>query len=93
MKRLISIMLLITIALMFSGCVIVDAHYHRGYGRHYSGVVVTNYPPPPPPRPVYVIRSSPPPPPPPVVIVRPAPAPHHDGGPGRGPEGRRDLRR
>lgn len=93
MKRLISIILLITIGLMFSGCVIVDANYYHGYGRHYSGVVVANYPPPPPsPREVYVFRSSPPPPPP-VVIVRPAPAPHHNGGPGPWNEGRRDLRR
>ena len=92
MKRLITIVLVMLMALMFSGCVIVDAHYHCGYGRHYSGVVVANYPPPPPPRPVYVYRPSPPPPLP-VVVVRPAPVPHHNSGPVPRHEGRRDLRR
>ena len=91
MKRLISIVLVMLIASMFSGCVIVDAHYSNRH-RYQGGFYVTNYPPPPPPQPVYIYKT-PPPPPPPVVIVKPAPAPHHNGGPGPGPGGRRDLRR
>ena len=93
MKRLFQIVLVMLIALMFSGCVIVDAHYHPGH-RRYTGVVVTNYPPPPPPKHVYVVKTLPlPPQPPPVVVVKPAPAPHNNGTPGPGHEGRRDLRR
>ena len=93
MKRLFQIVLVMLIALMFSGCVIVDAHYHPGH-RRYTGVVVTNYPPPPPPKHVYVVKTLPPPPPP-VVVVRPAPSrpgpPHHGSAPE--PGGRRNLRR
>ena len=89
MKRLISITLVMLIALMFSGCVIVDAHYQYRYRHH--GIVVRDYPPPPPPHSGYYIQ-----PPPPVVIVKPAPSPygpphHYDRGPASG--GRRELRR
>ncbi|MBN2589859.1 MAG: hypothetical protein JXA96_08345 [Sedimentisphaerales bacterium] len=92
MKRLISIVLVMLIALMFSGCVIVDAHYHNRH-RRYNGVVVTNFPPPPPPKPVYVISSSPPRPP--VVVVKPSHSrskPLHKNYKTE-PGGRRNLRR
>jgi hypothetical protein len=87
MKHLISIILVILIAGMFSGCVIVDAHYNYRHGYH-SGIVVTNVPPPPP---YYYARPFPPPPI--IYEVRPSPPgpPHHSGGPR--PDGRRDLRR
>ncbi|MBN1973459.1 MAG: hypothetical protein JW787_07450 [Sedimentisphaerales bacterium] len=102
MKRLFSIILVMLIAIMFSGCVIVDAHYHRGHG-YRSGVVVTNYPPPPPVYPVYVVRppiSVPPPyiiydvrrPLPPRDHRPPAPPSSQRSSPPR-PEARRDLRR
>ena len=94
MKRLISIVMVTLIALMFSGCVIVDAHYQYRHGYH-GGVIFTNVPPPPPRYPVFVFKSAPPPPPS-VVIVGPSPsrsAPSHHNDRGPGPGGRRDLRR
>jgi hypothetical protein len=89
MKRLITIVLVMLTALMFSGCVIVDAHYHRRH-RYHGGVVVTNYP----PEPVCVIRTSPPPPHPVVIVESSHPRPgrpHHKSRPYH--SGRRNLRK
>jgi hypothetical protein len=55
MKGLILIGLAAFVALMFSGCVIVDGYYHYGH-RPYGGVIITDVPPPPP---VVLVRPAP----------------------------------
>jgi hypothetical protein len=84
MRSLILICLVTLVALIFSGCVIVD-EYHYGH-RHHSGVIVTNVPfPPPPPLPFIIVGPEPHGPPPHRYYApRPGPVP----GPGR-----RDPRR